>query len=146
MAPVRLSRLQPRMLLWLAGDEKRSGGMISSAHQELIGALPRAKGNISHSLRLVESQGFMVIGRTLGGKAESLSLTAAGHQRVANLSEVMKKALSMQKQSMVGMCRHGSACREEPERRACPLGKPRRGNGGAHTVGSKGRQHRRCPL
>jgi hypothetical protein len=50
--------------------------MISSAHQELIGALPSAKGNISHSLRLLESQGFVVIGRTLGGKAESLYLTA----------------------------------------------------------------------
>lgn len=98
MALVRLSRLQQRILLWLAGDEKRSRGMISSAHQELIGALPRAKGNISHSLRLLESQGFIVIGRTLGGKAESLYLTAAGHQRVANLSEVMKKELSMQQQ------------------------------------------------
>ena len=98
MAPVRLSRLQQRILLWLAGDEKRSRGMISSAHQELIGALPSAKGNISHSLRLLESQGFIVIGRTLGGKAESLYLTAAGHQRVANLSEVMNKELSMQQQ------------------------------------------------
>ena len=98
MAPVRLSRLQKRILLWLARDEKRSRGMISSAHQELIGALPSAKGNISHSLRLLESQGFVVIGRTLGGKAESLYLTAAGHQRVANLSEVMNKELSMQKQ------------------------------------------------
>lgn len=98
MAPGRLSRLQKRILLWLARDEKRSRGMLSSAHQELIGALPSAKGHISHSLRLLESQGFVVIGRTLGGKAESLYLTAAGHQRVANLSEVMKKELSMQKQ------------------------------------------------
>ena len=98
MAPVRLSRLQQRILLWLAGDEKRSRGRISSAHQELIGALPSAKGNISHSLRLLESQGFIVIGRTLGGKAESLYLTAVGHQRVANLSEVMNKELSMQQQ------------------------------------------------
>jgi DNA-binding MarR family transcriptional regulator len=98
MAPVSLSRLQKRILLWLARDEKRSRGMISSAHRERIGALPSAKGNISHSLRLLESQGFVVIGRTLGGKAESLYLTAAGHQRVANLSEVMNKELSMQKQ------------------------------------------------
>jgi DNA-binding PadR family transcriptional regulator len=98
MAPVRLSRLQKRMLLWLAEDEKRSRGMISSAHQELIGALPSAKGTISHSLRLLESQGFVVMGRTLGGKAASLYLTATGHQRVAKLLEVMKKELSMQKQ------------------------------------------------
>ena len=92
MAPGRLSRLQQRILLWLAGDAQRSRGMISRAHQELIGALPSAKGHISHSLRLVESQGFMVIGRTLGGKAASFYLTAAGHQRVAHLSEGMHKA------------------------------------------------------
>jgi hypothetical protein len=30
MAPVRLSRLQKRSLFWLAGDEQRSRGMISS--------------------------------------------------------------------------------------------------------------------
>ncbi len=87
MAPVRLSRLQQRILLWLAGNEKRSRGMISSAHQELISALPSAKGNISHSLRLLEHRGFIVIGRTLGGKAESLYLTAAGRQKVTNLAE-----------------------------------------------------------
>ncbi len=85
MARVRLSRLQKRILLWLAGDEKRSRGMIASAHQELIGALPSAKGNISYSLRLLEHRGFIVIGRTLGGKAESLYLTTSGRQRVENL-------------------------------------------------------------
>jgi DNA-binding MarR family transcriptional regulator len=85
MAPVRLSRLQKRILLWLAGDEKRSRGMISSSHQELIGTVPSAKGNISHSLRLLEHHGFVVIGRTRGGKAECLSLTAAGRQKVAHL-------------------------------------------------------------
>jgi DNA-binding PadR family transcriptional regulator len=95
MAPVRLSRLQKRLLLWLVEDAKRSRGMIASAHQELIGAVPSAKGNISHSLRLLEAQGFIVIDRTLGGKAESVYLTAAGHQRVANLSEVMNKECSM---------------------------------------------------
>jgi DNA-binding MarR family transcriptional regulator len=95
MAPLRLSRLQKRILLWLVGDEKRSRGMIASSHQELIGALPSAKGNISHSLRLLEAQGCIAIGRTLGGKAESVYLTAAGHQRVANLSEVMNKECSM---------------------------------------------------
>jgi hypothetical protein len=72
--------------------------MLASAHHELSGAVPSAKGTISHSLRLVESQGVVVIGRPLGGQAESFYLTAAGHQRGANLSEVMNKELSMQKQ------------------------------------------------
>jgi hypothetical protein len=85
MAPVRLSRLQKRILRWFAGDEKRSRGMLASSHQERIGALPSAKGNISHSLRLLEPQGFVVIGRTLGSKAESLYLPAAGRQKVAKL-------------------------------------------------------------
>jgi hypothetical protein len=85
MASVRLSRLQQRMLRWVAGDEKRSKGKISSCHQELMGALPSAKGNISHSLRLLEHHGFVVIGRTPGGKAEYLYLTAAGRQKVSNL-------------------------------------------------------------
>jgi hypothetical protein len=57
--------------------------MISSAPQELIGALPSATGNSSHRLRLLEHQGFVVMGRTLGDKAASLSLTAASRQKVA---------------------------------------------------------------
>jgi hypothetical protein len=85
MAPVRLSRLQKRILLWLAGEEQRSRGMSSSAHPARIGALPSAKGHISHSLRLLEHQGLVVIGRTRGGKAESLSLTEAGRQKAADL-------------------------------------------------------------
>jgi DNA-binding MarR family transcriptional regulator len=59
--------------------------MISSSHPELIGTLPSAKGNISHSLRLLEHHGFVVIGRTPGGKVEFLYLTEAGRQQVANL-------------------------------------------------------------
>jgi hypothetical protein len=57
MATVRLSRLQKRILCWLAGDEKRSGGVASSSHPELVGAVPSAKGNISHSLRLLSVRG-----------------------------------------------------------------------------------------
>jgi hypothetical protein len=59
--------------------------MISRSHQELSGASLRAKGHSSHSLRLLEHRGFMVIGRTLGDKAASLYLTAAGRQTVATL-------------------------------------------------------------
>ena len=91
MAPVHLARLQKRSLRWVARDAKRSRGMIARAHQERSGALPTAPGNSSHRRRLVESPGFVGMGRTLGGQAESFSLTAAGHQRGAHLSEVMQK-------------------------------------------------------
>jgi hypothetical protein len=52
----------------------------------------------------------------------------------------------MQKQWVVGRQKRWSARGEEPAGRACPLGKPRRGNLGPQTVGSKGSQPRRCPL
>jgi hypothetical protein len=91
MIPVRLSRLHTRMCLWCAGEEKRSRGMIASAHQALIGALPRATGKSSHRLGLLEPHDFVVIGRTLGGNAASRSQTAAGRQQGASLSEGMHK-------------------------------------------------------
>ena len=86
MATVRLSRLQKRILCWLAGDEQRRGGVVSSSHPELVGAVPSAKGNISHSLRLLERQGLIVVGRTPGGKAEYVYLTPEGRQKTLKLS------------------------------------------------------------
>ena len=86
MAGVRLSRLQRRILRWLVADEQRTRGMISSSHPELVGALPAAKGNISHRLRLLQTRGWIVIGRTLGGKAESLYLTREGRQQAITLA------------------------------------------------------------
>jgi len=50
MAAVRLSRLQTRILRWLAADEQRTRGMITSSHPELVAASSSAKGNLSHSL------------------------------------------------------------------------------------------------
>ena len=85
MAPVRLSPLQKRILRWLAADAKRTHGVVSRSHPELVAALPSAKGNISHSLRLLETQGLIVMGRTSGGKAAYLYLTAAGRQKIARL-------------------------------------------------------------
>jgi DNA-binding MarR family transcriptional regulator len=81
MAGVRLSRLQRRILRWLVADEQRTRGMISSSHPELVAALPSAKGNISHSLRRLETQGLVVVIRTPGGKTESVYLTPAGCQK-----------------------------------------------------------------
>jgi DNA-binding MarR family transcriptional regulator len=81
MAAVRLSRLQKHMLRWLAADEKRTRGMMTRSHLELVAALPNAKGNISHSLHRLETQGLIVMTRTRGGKTESVYLTAAGRQK-----------------------------------------------------------------
>lgn len=86
MAAVRLSRLQKHILRWLAADEQRTRGMITSSHPELVAGLPHAKGNISHSLRRLEAQGLIMRTRTLGGKTESVFLTAAGRQRVHQLT------------------------------------------------------------
>jgi len=60
--------------------------MISSSHPELVTVLPSAKGNISHSLRRLETQGLIVMLRTPGGKTESVYLTAAGRQKAAQLA------------------------------------------------------------
>jgi len=85
MADRRLSALQKRILCWLAHDERRTRGTRSSSHQELVQVLPHAKGNISHSLRLLEARGLLSIGRSLGGHAEYVVLTAAGRQKVAEI-------------------------------------------------------------
>lgn len=85
MAGGRLSRLQRRILRWLVADEQRTRGMISSSHPALVAALPSAQGNISHSLRRLETQGPVVI-RTPGGKTESVYLTPAGRQKALQSS------------------------------------------------------------
>jgi hypothetical protein len=87
MAARRLSRLQKDILRWLAADEKRTRGMITSSPPELVAALPSAKGNIRHSLRRLEMPGLSVMTRTPGGKTESVYLTAAGRQRALTLPE-----------------------------------------------------------
>ena len=78
MGTRRFSRLQKRLLAWLAVDERRTGRVISSSHQDLIVALQGDKGNISHSLHTLEARGLLVLVRSHGGKAEALYLTAAG--------------------------------------------------------------------
>jgi DNA-binding MarR family transcriptional regulator len=54
MATWRLSRLQQRILHWLAVDHQRTKGMIVSSHEDLIKALREDKSNISRSLRTLE--------------------------------------------------------------------------------------------
>ncbi len=82
MAARRFSRWQKRLLAWLARDERRTRGMIVRRQQDLVGALQRDKGNISHSLRTLEARGLLVLVRSRGGKAEALSLTSEGHKWV----------------------------------------------------------------
>ena len=86
MTARRLSHLQQQILAWLLRDEQRTHGVISSSHPELVGTLASAKGNISHSLHLLETRGWIIIGRTRGGKAESLYLTLEGRQQAIKLA------------------------------------------------------------
>jgi DNA-binding MarR family transcriptional regulator len=88
MAAWRLSRLQQRILNWLAADHQRTRGMIVSSHEDLVKALPGDKGNLSRSLRTLEDRGWIVIGRSPGGKAQHVLLTPEGAQRA---SEITKK-------------------------------------------------------
>src|SRR5437867_5468240 len=81
MTGARLSQLQKRILRWLAADHQRTQGRITSSHQELVRALQRDKGNISHSLRTLEERGWIVIVRSSGGEAECLRLTQEGKKR-----------------------------------------------------------------
>src|SRR3989454_9270034 len=80
MAATRLSQLQKRILRWLAADAQRTRGVVASSHQELVCALKGDKGNISHSLRTLEARGWLIIGRSAGGKAASLRLAPEGQK------------------------------------------------------------------
>jgi DNA-binding MarR family transcriptional regulator len=85
MATPRISQLQQRILRWLVADYHRTHGGTSSSHQELVQAIPGDKGNLSRSLHTLEGGGWIVIGRTPGGKAEYLHLTPEG---LAKASEI----------------------------------------------------------
>jgi hypothetical protein len=83
MTARRFSQLQKRLLAWLAADARRTGGVMLSRHQELVVALQRDKGHISHRLRTLEARGLLVIGRSRGGQAAYLYLTSEGQQWAA---------------------------------------------------------------
>ena len=82
----RLSTLQKRILCWLDAEERRTARIFSSSHQQLVQALPNAKGNISHSLRRLEAHGLVAIGRSPGGQAEHVRLTSEGCQKASKLA------------------------------------------------------------
>jgi|Tabmets5t2r1_1033131.scaffolds.fasta_scaffold17297_1 hypothetical protein len=80
MPGARLSQLQKRILRWLVADHQRTQGRITSSPQELVRALQGDKGNISLSFRTVEGRGWIVLGLSSGGKAESLRLPPDGQK------------------------------------------------------------------
>jgi transposase len=86
MAAWRLARRQKQILQWLAVDHPRTRGMIRRSHQDLVRALPGDKSNLSHSLQPLEARGLMGIGRSPGGKAESLWLTPEGQTWASHLA------------------------------------------------------------
>ena len=88
MVAWRLSRLQQQILRWLAAEHQRTRGMIVSSHDDLVKGLSADKGNLSRSLRTLEARGWIVIGRSPGGKAQHVTLTPEGSQRA---SEIGKK-------------------------------------------------------
>src|SRR5918995_944202 len=93
MATQRLSRLHKRILQWLAADHQRTKGLILSSHEELVKALQREKGTISRSLRILEVRGWIVIGRSPGGKAHHLTLTPEG---IKGLQKLQKAGIKRQ--------------------------------------------------
>jgi DNA-binding MarR family transcriptional regulator len=86
MTTQRVSRLQKHSLRWLRAAQQRTRGVIASRHAELVKALGGDKGHISHSLRTLEARGWLVLGRTPGGRAASLYLTPAGLEKASEIS------------------------------------------------------------
>ena len=87
MATWRLSRLQQRILRWLAVDHQQTKGLIVSSHEDLVKALREDKSNISRSLRTLEARGWLMIGRSPGGKAQHVTLTSEGAQRASEMTK-----------------------------------------------------------
>jgi DNA-binding MarR family transcriptional regulator len=86
MVAQRLSRLQKRILKLLLVEHQRTQGSTSLGHLELVKALGKDKSNISHSLRTLETRRWIDIGRTQGGQANYLYLTAEGLKKTFEIS------------------------------------------------------------
>ena len=85
MATQRVSRRQKQILRWLLTDHQRTRDVLASSQEELVKALGSDKGNISHSLRTLEARGWIVLGRTPGGRSASLSRTPAGLEKASDI-------------------------------------------------------------
>jgi hypothetical protein len=63
---------------------------MAMGHRELGKALAGDKSHSSQSLRTLETRGWIVIGRTWGGRAEAVDLTPAGLKKsLGNLHAVV---------------------------------------------------------
>ena len=87
MAAERLSRLQRRILAWLAAEEQHTRGTLSAEHHAPLLAMDVDKGNLSTSLKGLERKGLIRVQRTPGGKAEAIDLTPRGRTQ----AEVVNK-------------------------------------------------------
>jgi DNA-binding MarR family transcriptional regulator len=90
MAAQRFSRPHKWILRWVAADHQRTQGRTTGSHQDLGESLAGDKSTMSRSWHTLEKQGWVVIPRASGGKADSLSLTSEGLQRA---SEIGRKLL-----------------------------------------------------
>lgn len=87
MAARRLSKLQRQILNLMWTQYVRTQGGISTGHLELVQTLGRDKSNVSHSLRILEARGLIVIGRSPGGQATHMNLTPEGRKWASDLEK-----------------------------------------------------------
>jgi DNA-binding MarR family transcriptional regulator len=78
MTARRLSKLQRQILHTMWTQYERTQGGISPGHLDLVRTLGRDKSHVRHSLRTLEARGLITIGRSPGGQAMHLDLTAEG--------------------------------------------------------------------
>jgi len=114
----RLSRLQRRILAWLAQEAQRTCGTMSASHQDLVYTMAADKGNLSRSLANLEAKGLITISRSLGGKAEAVDLTPAGRREVVNQERIPWPSISyrstpptMSPSTCIAYQEDGSLCR-----------------------------------
>ena len=87
MTARRLSKLQGQILQKMWTQYERTQGGISTGHLDLVQALRRDKSNVSHSLRTLEARGLITIGRSPGGQATHMNLTAESRKWASNLAK-----------------------------------------------------------
>ena len=85
MATQRVARLQTQMLRWVLTDHQRTRGVLACSHEAWVKARGSDKGNSSQSLRTLAASGWIVLGRTPGGRSASLYLTPAGLEKAAEI-------------------------------------------------------------
>ena len=80
MTTQRVSRLQNACWAVAGGTSPPSGG-DGNGYRERVKALAGDQSNISYSLRTLETRGWIVIGRTRGGRAESFVSPRQGSKK-----------------------------------------------------------------